>query len=150
MRGNGMTDFISWVEFRGELFYLTDAEVFSPVIRVRLSGSKDNDFLGHGAICHFFDLGNQGKDRQHTYFWDKYYLPDELKDAITSFDCHWGRMFKQGIFQTDDLYFIVYNGPLEWKIKAANQIYRQNRTLYNHSIIKKYIPENSLIYLIDK
>lgn len=135
-----MTDFISWVDAGGILYYLTDVEVFSRLGKERLADSKDNDYIGHGAIREFYQIGTYGLNCQLLYFWEVQRLPSELAEKIQDFDNHWGRMFKVGYFMNDDLRFIIERGPEEWKTKAAKQLLTQKSTYYDLGVIQKYAP----------
>ena len=122
-----MCDFISWVEKDGKLYYLTDAEVFSPKGRKRLQGCRDNDFIGHGAIRKFFGIGNvRGVDREERRFWDGAFIPKEIAAKIKNFDAYWGQMFSCGkYFMNDDLRYIICDAPPKWKVEAWEQLLKQ-------------------------
>ncbi|MDI6820629.1 MAG: hypothetical protein QMD65_00415 [Patescibacteria group bacterium] len=128
-----MCDFISWRGIQKDdekhLFYLTDKEVFSDEGKVKFKDSKDNDVLGHGAINLFFELGGEGSQHEVRDFWNLYMLPGEIAKKIQNFDLHWGKIFASGAFQTDDLEYIIANGPKEWKEKAKKQLLIQEFTL---------------------
>src|SRR5512135_2792582 len=103
-----MCEFISWVQLpEGRIFYLTDAQVFSEIGRMRLAGIQDNDILGHGAIRRFYtDEGvGLGTDHELPYFWqDSARLPDELRPLLASWktiDATWGRMLRQALTASD-------------------------------------------------
>jgi hypothetical protein len=127
-----MCDFISWIETERKgkkiLCYLTDQEVFSSIGREVFpkEETKDNDVLGHGAIRLFFNLKKEGTEHEETNFWDPENLPGELTEKIKDFDTHWGRMFTSGIFQNDDLRYIIEYAPNKWREKAWQQLLKQN------------------------
>lgn len=124
-----MCDFISWKEVTegGEthLFYLTDEEVFSKEGLKKFKECRDNDVIGHGAIDLFFALHGAGKDHEVRDFWNTDKFPKEIAEKLKSFDAHWGKMWKSGAFQADDLQYIVENGPKEWKERAKLQLEAQ-------------------------
>ena len=122
-----MCNFISWVELPdGTLAYLTDADVYSRHGRKVLQDCIDNDFLGHGAIRRFFGLGKKGIDREQRDFWETDKLPQELAEKVKQFDKYWGRMWREGVFQNDDLADIIRHAPDPWRRKACQQLLRQN------------------------
>jgi hypothetical protein len=77
-----MCNFISWIEKDNKLFYLTDKEVFSAHGREKLSGWRDNDVLGHGAIREFWGL-KYGFECEENDFWTDD-LPEELINLINN------------------------------------------------------------------
>ena len=119
-----MCDFISYIEKNGEILYLTDKEVFSKFGKEHLKGCLHNDILGHGAIRKFYNIQG-GRDVEVKDFWNLDKLPKEIAAKIKEFDKHWGKIFKAGHFQTDDLQFIHTNAPEPWKSKAFKQMLAQ-------------------------
>ena len=123
-----MCDFISWfaVKREGEThyLYLTDAEVFSERGQELFLDSKDNDILGHQAIKLFYNLSPyEGGGSECLRFWRKNAdIPAEIKQKIQEFDVHWGRMWRRGAFQTDDLCDIIRYASRAWKEKAAETL----------------------------
>jgi len=135
-----MCNFLSWVEMPdGKLYYLTDKEVYSEVGRDKLSGCKDNDVLGHGAIRTFYGLTG-GPDRERRDFWAGD-LPSELVQAVKAFDKHWGRMWSSGAFQADDLRDIICYAPEEWKIRASEKLLTMKPSNGDLCYIIYYAPE---------
>ena len=109
-----MCEFISWIEYNGRLYYLTDSEIFSDDGKIKLAGCKDNDFLGHGAIIKYYGLEkakNQGKlvEMENRDFW-KENIPAELAEKIKNFDKNWGKTWKK-YFMNDDLCYIIRYCP---------------------------------------
>lgn len=131
-----MCDFISWIEVEkdGEkhLLFLTDKEVFDdPHGREKLDKCQDNDFIGHGAIRAYYGLADGvGEECEVREFWRKDALPEPLATMVKDFDRHWGRMFSRGVFQDDDLGYIIMNAPRSWSRKAWNQLKRQRPAAY--------------------
>ena len=123
----------------GKLYYLTDKEVYSEVGRDKLSGCKDNDVLGHGAIRTFYGLTG-GPDRERRDFWAGD-LPSELVQAVKAFDKHWGRMWSSGAFQADDLRDIICYAPEEWKIRASEKLLTMKPSNGDLCYIIYYAPE---------
>ena len=119
-----MCDFISYIEKNGEILYLTDKEVFSKFGKEHLKGCLYNDILGHGAIRKFYNI-QRGRDVEIRDFWNLEKLPKEIAAKIKEFDKHWGKIFKGGYFQPDDLQYIYSKAPEPWKSKALNQMFAQ-------------------------
>lgn len=138
-----MCEFISWkaVERNGEthLFYLTDQEVFSKEGTKKFKDCQDNDVLGHGAIDRFFELNGKGRQYEVQDFWNLKKLPQEIAEKVQHFDAHWGKMFHSGAFQSDDLEYIIQNGPQEWRERATKQLSFQKFTLL--SSLQITVPE---------
>jgi hypothetical protein len=128
-----MCDFISWISVNkdGEnlLFYLTDKEIFSEEGKKKFLDCRDNDVIGHGAIREFFELGSRGQEHEVRDFWNSDKLPEELAEKVQNFGVHWGKTFRSGFFQADDLEYIIQNGPENWKQKATEQLINQKFTL---------------------
>ncbi|MHB9010634.1 MAG: hypothetical protein ACYC49_00180 [Ignavibacteriaceae bacterium] len=152
-----MCEFISWkaVERNGEthLFYLTDQEVFSKEGTKKFKDCQDNDVLGHGAIDRFFELNGKGRQYEVQDFWNLKKLPQEIASKVQHFDAHWGKMFNSGAFQSDDLEYIVQNGPQEWRERAQKQLLAQKFTLLKSMFItvpEGYVHEKQLSTLRSK
>ena len=127
-----MCEFISWYEYKGKLYYLTDEKVFSHEGIKILKNCMDNDLIGHGAIRLFFkktegiDVG-RGQKHEVTDFWITKNLPPEIAQKIREFDLHWGRMFASGkYFMEDDLSRIIRFATPRWQKKAWDQLLKQN------------------------
>ncbi len=140
-----MCGFISWIETslispKSGLFYLTDAQAYSDRGKEVLAGAQDNDILGHGAIRAFYDLGQVGKEHEVTDFWNLEKLPSELQEKIRNFDLYWGRMFRSGCFQDDDLRHILLHAPSGWREKAWTQLLMQHPTNSDFLIIVRDAP----------
>ncbi|MEK7465174.1 MAG: hypothetical protein AAB631_00135 [Patescibacteria group bacterium] len=146
-----MCDFISWkkVEKNGTsvLFYLTDKEVFSEEGKKKFTECRDNDVLGHGAIDLFFELDGKGREHEVRDFWNLHKVPEEIAKKLQNFDAHWGKMFASGAFQTDDLEYIVKNGPKDWQEKARKQLLLQRFMVlktFSLTVPKNYRHERQL------
>lgn len=114
-----MCEFISWKKNSlGEVFFLTDKDVFSPHGRSTLKGTKDNDVFGHGAIRAFYGEATAYlAEFENKRFWNKASFPAEiavhLESPETLLDT-WGNMLKQYL-QPDDAYYILTNAPEPWR-----------------------------------
>lgn len=129
-----MCDFISWIELLdGTLVYLEDEDVFSSRGNEVLTGCRDNDVLGHGAIDLYYGLRGAGVSHEVRDFWNTHKLPEELAAKIISFDQHWGEVWRSGCFQNDDLRYIIRYAPDDWATKAWERLLRQNPS--NHDLI---------------
>ena len=123
-----MCEPISWIEKDGELFYLTDREVFSKHGREVFGAKhKDNDLLGHNAIRLYWNLKG-GTQHENTSLWDPDSYPAEigelLKD-IETFKKNWGRMLSRGMFMSDDLCYIIKYGTFKYQELAWKQLVKQ-------------------------
>ena len=133
-----MSVFISWYEYQGKLYYLTDAEVFSSEGKKALDGFQGNDLLGHKAIAKYF-FEAEGIDitggcrHEQINFWNTDNLPKEISDKTKDFDAYWGRMFSSGCFANDNLVYIVCYAANEWKIKASARLLKQHP--YNDELV---------------
>ncbi len=141
-----MCNFISWIQYKGEILFLTDSEVFSSFGRKRLEGCLGNDFLGHGAIRKFFKLkDNQGEEREESEFWDpeaQKQIPKVIVEKLTTpelFKENWGRIFRN-YFQNDDLVNIIKYAPEPYKEKAWKQLFKQKPGKGDLYYIIKYGP----------
>lgn len=134
-----MCEFISWIEKDGDLFYLTDREVFSEQGKEILKGCKHNDYLGHEAIRLFYNIKG-GNDHECRDFWDINKLPKELANKVKDFSKYWGGMFRE-YFQNEDLCHIIYYAPEPWKVKACQQLLKQKPSNQDLSYIIYFAPE---------
>ena len=112
-----MCEFISWIETSGEVLFLTGDDLKDKYGKEVLEGSRDNDFIGHGAIRAFYNLQG-GVEKENRNFWDGL-LPQEIKDAWNSGKLD--NMLRH--LQTDDLEHIVQNAPENFAIWAFAQKY---------------------------
>lgn len=131
-----MCDFISWIEKDGKLYYLTDAEIFSPKGKKKLAGCSGNDFIGHGAIRRYFGL-NGGHDKEVRSFWDVSRLPTELAAKIKDFDVYWAETFKTYLY-CNDYCRIIRNAPAKWARQALNAL-KKSRRRFTKSDIGYYL-----------
>jgi hypothetical protein len=151
-----MCDFVSWVEIPNQdgtksYYYLTDKEVYSPYgKKVFGDGAKDNDFLGHGAIRAFYASPDGtplkgGDDREVKDFWNLNQLPPEIAKLVSEFDKHWGKMWKNGVFQNDDLCSIILYAPDEkFRKKAFERLLKQEPSNYDLRYVACYAPDEQL------
>ena len=114
-----MCEFVSWIEHRDQILFLTDAEVFSPHGKEVLQGSRGIDFLGHGAIRAFYGIpGYVGVEHEDRRFWKMELYPEPIRKKLKEgFDANWGKMF--AFFREEDLFWILQNHPdISWKRRA--------------------------------
>lgn len=125
-----MCDFISWIELtkngKTGVLFLTDAEVYDdPLGKEKLRLCQHNDLIGHGAIRAYYGLMvHEGKEHEQRHFWNAT-LPPIIAEKIADFDLHWGRMFSNGVFQLNDLRWLICNAPARFKTKAWKQFLKQ-------------------------
>ena len=123
-----MCDFISWIDYSGKTYFLTDKEVFSDVGNLVFEGCRDNDVLGHGAIRKYYDLPEKaGTDYEVRDFWNAEKYPKVIQNLLKDgFLKHWGKMFVSGKFMNDDLRYIVVHATPKYKDLASKQLLQQN------------------------
>jgi len=118
-----MCEFVSWIECRGEILFLTDAEVFSSHGKDVLQSSRGIDFLGHGAIRAFYGIQQGvGREQEERRFWDIALFPEPIRKKLEEgFDANWGKMFQ--FFRMDDLFWILQNHPdVSWKRRVFEEL----------------------------
>ncbi|HBT80559.1 MAG: hypothetical protein UW46_C0001G0101 [Candidatus Yanofskybacteria bacterium GW2011_GWF1_44_227] len=114
-----MCDFISWKkDIKGNIYFLTDKDVFSPHGRETLRGTMHNDILGHSAIDAFYGPVTESLPQfENRDFWDKTQFPPEiaihLESPETLFDT-WSKMLKRSL-QPDDASYILIRAPELWR-----------------------------------
>jgi len=114
-----MCEFVSWKkDSLGEVFFLTDKDVFSPHGRSTLLGTKDNDVFGHGAITAFYGKAVAYLAQfENKKFWKKSSFPAEIATHLESPETlldTWGNMLRRYL-QPDDAYYILTNAPEPWR-----------------------------------
>ena len=114
-----MCEFISWINFEGKLYFLTDADIFSDYGKKILS-TKDNDPIGHTAIRIYYNL-KHGEQHECQDVWNPSKFPPEIAEKLKDFDTNFGWTFAKHL-QGDDLNYILANGPDEWKHRALKII----------------------------
>ena len=83
-----MCQFISWVEVEKDgdkhIFYLIYRDIYHTKRGKDLQAYNPNtgDYIGHGAIRWYYDLGRKGKDLECTDFSTPNNFPPEIVDAI--------------------------------------------------------------------
>ena len=114
-----MCEFISWKkDSQGSVFFLTDNEVFSPHGRETLKDTKDNDYIGHGAIDAFFGSATHNLSQfENQNFWDNTPFPPQiavhLESPQTLLDT-WGKILRESL-QPNDAYYILTHAPQPWR-----------------------------------
>ena len=123
-----MCEFISWKkDSQGSVFFLTDNEVFSPRGRETLKGTKDNDYIGHGAIDAFFGSATHNLSQfENQNFWDNTPFPPQiavhLESPQTLLDT-WGKILRESL-QPDDAYYILTHAPEPWRAALMDICFR--------------------------
>ena len=82
-----MCNFISWVEYNNELFYLDNEKLDTKEGRKLLKYYEDNNSMddvdGHGAIRRYYpELENRGEDIECEDFSSPDNFPKEISDKI--------------------------------------------------------------------
>ncbi len=81
-----MCEFVSWAEYKGEIFFLTNKEMKSRRGKELITHTVDkSDLVGHGAILWFYGLGRK-TTAQHECedFSSPDNFPPRIVDAIKS------------------------------------------------------------------
>ena len=79
-----MCEFISWIEYRGEVLYLTDEDLDTKKGKELLDYIQNpDDIKGHGAVRYFYDIPQgQGTDREVIDLSSSDKLPKEIVKAV--------------------------------------------------------------------
>ena len=78
-----MSEFLSWIEYRDKLYYLTKAKLNSKKGKaLKEYCAWDGDLVGHGAIRRYYRLGSRGIGRECTDFSSPKNFPQEIVEAI--------------------------------------------------------------------
>lgn len=135
--------FISWIDIEGELYYLTDKEIFSYDGLTHFAGIPEPEFvLGHEAIREFYSL-RKGSGTEHNCreFWNPVLLPTEINEKIVNFEKHFGRTFKEKFWTYNYNEFMLHQrAPEEWRERAWNTLLEQEKDdcLFWSTIAVKY------------
>ncbi len=140
-----MCGFISWITHNGKVLFLTDKEVFSAKGKRLLAEYHGNDIFSYSAIRKYFSLTlSQGNECGQDDFWNAETLPEPLKTFFAtpeSLLATWGKMFESGVFENQDLHYIICRAPKAYKEKAWLQFLAQNPSIYDLLLIVVYAPE---------
>ena len=78
-----MCHFISWIEYKDEVYFLDDTKLNTKEGRELLKAEYKDDLLGHGAIRHYYpELKDMGIDCECTNFSSPKNFPDEIVEVI--------------------------------------------------------------------
>jgi len=78
-----MCQFISWKEYKGKSYFLTDSDLNTKEGRELLKPEYKADIKGHGAIEHYYpELKGKGHDKECTDFSTPANFPKEIVKAI--------------------------------------------------------------------
>jgi len=78
-----MCQFISWKEYKGKSYFLTDTDLNTKEGRELLKPEYKTDIKGHGAIEHYYpELKGKGYDKECTDFSTPANFPKEIVKAI--------------------------------------------------------------------
>ncbi|MBP9749125.1 MAG: hypothetical protein KBD21_00070 [Candidatus Pacebacteria bacterium] len=109
-----MCDFVSWIERKGGVLYVTDDDL------KRLPSRMHNDPLGQEAIRALYGLDISGVDRECRDFWNPEKFPTEIAAILedpAKIVSTWGVMIGLHM-QRDDLKYVVQNAP-PWAIELV-------------------------------
>lgn len=88
-----MCEFASWIEYDGEVYFLTNADLDTLAGKKLLEPDYVDDICGHGAIMHFYpELRNKGIHNECENFMNPNNFPEPLVTALKT-----GRMSRIGI-----------------------------------------------------
>jgi len=88
-----MCDFVSWIEYQDQIFFLKNSNLSTKEGRELLKPEYRDDISGHGAIRKYYpELGNKGTNKECTDFSTPDYFPSEIVTAIKG-----GQLSKIGI-----------------------------------------------------
>jgi hypothetical protein len=78
-----MCEFISWIEFNKEVFFLDDNKLNTKEGRELLKSEYKEDIQGHGAIRYYYpELKDRGQNRECINFNDPHNFPSKVVEAI--------------------------------------------------------------------
>lgn len=79
-----MCEFISWIETKGRIYFLSDVEMDSRRGQeLKIHNEDCGDWTGHGAIAWFYGLSNRGcEHRECGIFYSPDNFPPEIVKAI--------------------------------------------------------------------
>ena len=103
-----MCDFISWIEKDGETLFLTEKDIMSSYGKEALKDERDNDLIGHGAICKYYTFTG-GTEKENKNFWNGD-IPKKIINA-------WNNGELDGMIKymtSDDIEHVVDNAPIEF------------------------------------
>jgi hypothetical protein len=74
-----MCNFVSWIEYEGEVYYLTDSDLRTRKGRELIKYCQnDDDLKGHGAIERYFELEGKGVHKECEDFSSPDHFPKEI------------------------------------------------------------------------
>ena len=81
-----MCDFMSWIEYNGELYYLTDKQLKDKrglKLKKYIQQDYKEEIIGHGAIRYYYDIPNgKGKNVECTDFSTQKIFPEEIRKKL--------------------------------------------------------------------
>jgi hypothetical protein len=96
-----MCEFISYIEYNGEIFFLDDNKLNTKEGRELLKPDFKDDILGHGAIRHYYtELGTRGVYHECEDFSHPENFPPQIVSAI-----------KKGLFVNFGICPQILNNP---------------------------------------
>jgi len=83
-----MCDFISWKEYKGNVYFLQNSDLTSKIFNAYKKYNKKwrDDIYGHGAIEYFYpELKGKGINKECTDFSRLSNFPEEIVDAVKQY-----------------------------------------------------------------
>ena len=80
-----MCHFISWIEYKDDIYFLTAADLNSKEgreLRAYLGDQFEDDIIGHGAIDRYWNLGGKGCHKECSDFSKPSNFPKLIQEAI--------------------------------------------------------------------
>ena len=160
-----MCEFISWIEYKGKVYFLTGEEI-RKIIKTKLKNVvvKDKeaidyiklryDYMGHEEIRQFYSLASFSKiagqqDNENENFWNGA-LPQSIIDAWNEGKFEF--LFKEGLINNSGLLHIIEYAPINFKRYALQFIdlstitpekfqdrYSDIKNAYNVDVLNKNI-----------
>jgi hypothetical protein len=88
-----MCDFVSWKEYEGKAYFLTNSDLETKEGRKLLKPGVKDDLCGHGAIENYYsELKGKGQNKECTDFSTPLNFPKEIVEALKK-----GRLSNIGI-----------------------------------------------------
>jgi len=145
-----MCEFLSWIEHEGTLLYMDNKTLRDSYTRKIVRTARHNDVLGHGFIREVYDLTvHEGVEHENRDIWDTKRYPEEIREKLEAgeFSELWQYL------QSDDLRYIIKEGPESYKEKAwslYDKEYRSGLCAIVNSHAGKYSREAAATLLLEE
>ena len=116
-----MCDFVSWIEYEGHSYFLTNADLKTKEGKKLLAPNVADDICGHGAIRAYYpELKNRGSNKECVDFSSPKNFPADIAKAIKQ-----GEMF-------------CFGRPLELLMSKGKKAYQDVEAQAFAAAFKKY------------